>query len=255
MITALCIAQAHDHDRYAAFVQPAAMQGGGLAGLGYAKPRSSRGQDHPGEGRADVKTFRGRGPAAGTREDLCGRRRSSRVKAALANGSSGVRPAAGREDLCGQRRRTSLARWPGSALPRGQQHLASHLQHPGHSDTHRLTSKPAKLPAGHHKIDVHPPREHDNGMSRAEARRPDILAVLPSGRHARTSGGTGGRPRETRAWGCRRPGWSGRSAAHRRTARLACPSSSVQPSPRASLPRASRRPRASPSRRACGTPR
>ena len=156
MIIALCIAQAHDHDRYAAFVQPAAMQGGGLVGLGYAKRRSSRGQDHPGEGRAGVKVFRGCGPAAGTREDLCGRRRSSRVKVTLANGSSGGRPAAGHEDLRGQRRRTWLARWPGSALPRRQQHLGSHLQRPGHSDTHSLTSKPAKLPAGHHKMTCTP---------------------------------------------------------------------------------------------------
>jgi hypothetical protein len=41
-------------------------------------------------------------------------------------------------------------------LQRGQQHLGSHLQHPGHSDTHSLTRRPAKLPASHHKIDAHP---------------------------------------------------------------------------------------------------
>ena len=43
-----------------------------------------------------------------------------------------------------------------SALPRGQRHPGSHLQHRPHSVAHRLTSRPVKLPASHHKIDVHP---------------------------------------------------------------------------------------------------
>ena len=36
--------------------------------------------------------------------------------------------------------------------------MGSRLQHPGHSDTHSLTSPPPKLPASHHKIDAHPRR-------------------------------------------------------------------------------------------------
>jgi hypothetical protein len=39
MIIAVCIAAAHDHDRYVAYVQPAAMQGGEFVVLDYAKLR------------------------------------------------------------------------------------------------------------------------------------------------------------------------------------------------------------------------
>jgi hypothetical protein len=49
MIIAVCIAAAHDHRQFAAFVQPAPMQSGGSLGLGYAKP------NHPREGRAAVE--------------------------------------------------------------------------------------------------------------------------------------------------------------------------------------------------------
>ena len=39
---------------------------------------------------------------------------------------------------------------------RGQQHLGSHLQHPAHSDTHRLTSPSPKMILITYKIDAHP---------------------------------------------------------------------------------------------------
>ena len=42
MIIALCIAQAHDHRQYVAYVQPAAMQGGDFVVLRYAKPARRR---------------------------------------------------------------------------------------------------------------------------------------------------------------------------------------------------------------------
>jgi len=44
------------------------------------------------------------------------------------------------------------------ALSRGQQHLGSHLQHPAHSDEHRLTRHTPKMILLTYKIVVHPPR-------------------------------------------------------------------------------------------------
>jgi hypothetical protein len=61
-------------------------------------------------------------------------------------------PQAGRNALDPERRR----RHHRPALPRGQQHLGSHLQHPAHSDTHRLTSPIPKMILVTHEIDVHP---------------------------------------------------------------------------------------------------
>jgi len=61
-------------------------------------------------------------------------------------------PQTGRHALDHQGRR----RHHRPALPRGRQHLGNHLQHPAHSDAHRLTSPGPKTISITYKIDVHP---------------------------------------------------------------------------------------------------
>ncbi len=62
----------------------------------------------------------------------------------------------------GQRLKQSGMHWTvngADAIPplqRGRQHLGSHLQHPAHSDAHRLTSNAPKMILTTYKIDVHP---------------------------------------------------------------------------------------------------
>ena len=71
-------------------------------------------------------------------------------------------PQAGGHALDHRRRR----RHHRPALPRGQQHLGSHLQHPAHSDTHRLTSPGPKMILVTYKNVAHPPdREIQRNVS------------------------------------------------------------------------------------------
>ena len=63
------------------------------------------------------------------------------------------------------------------ALPRGQQHLGSHLQYPAHSDAHRLTRSRPKMILTTYKTDSHP-------------RRPGGTGISPAGAPCRSAAGT-----------------------------------------------------------------
>ena len=71
-------------------------------------------------------------------------------------------PAAGRHSTRLSRPAIRLILQPGPgdgpALPRGQQHLGSHLQQAKHSGTHGLTCHPSKTILTTYKIDAHPCR-------------------------------------------------------------------------------------------------
>ncbi len=82
----------------------------------------------------------------------CGLFTGSGVVEASCKTVVGQRPQAVRHALDRQRRR----RHHRPALPRGQQHLGNHLQHPAHSDAYRLTRTIPKMILLTYKIDTHP---------------------------------------------------------------------------------------------------
>ena len=113
-------------------------------------------------------------------------------------------------------------------LPRGQQHMGNHLQHPTHSDTHRLTRHTPKMIMTTYKIDAHPNRgwRAATGGARGNGGMARLGWVLPDCP-----------PADGRVCGCPFPAWSACAA-------RSCPQpgSSIRPGRDLLLTRDPRRP-------------